>query len=104
MRVLFPFYGWHIYLYGMPDGSHYFPISTQRMWLDTDTKEKMKCLLSTAVVFANLAAFYCFFGSWQNFAFYYLGPYIFFGWWLVTVTYLQHHDHDTLVYGDSGKS
>jgi len=33
-------------------------------------------------------------------AFYYIAPYCVFSWWLTTVTYLQHHSHDTLVYGD----
>jgi hypothetical protein len=31
LRVLFPFYGWAIYLYGMPDGSHFIPFSSQRL-------------------------------------------------------------------------
>lgn len=100
LRSLFPFYGWHIYLYGMPDGSHYFPFTSQRMWRGSDLKDRMKCILSTGVVALYTALFYTFFGDMSTFAFYYLGPYVFFGWWLVTVTYLQHHDHDTIVYGD----
>jgi omega-3 fatty acid desaturase (delta-15 desaturase) len=100
IRVLFPFYGWHIYLYGLPDGSHYFPFTSQRMWAQTSPEEKKKCILSTAVVAANLLAIIYACGSASNFAYYYLGPYVMFGWWLVTVTYLQHHDHKTLVYTD----
>lgn len=100
IRVLFPYYGWHLYLYGMPDGSHYFPFTSQRLWAETPVDEKNKCLLSTAVVVAYLVGISYLCGSFANFAFYYLGPYVMFGWWLVTVTYLQHHDHSTLVYGD----
>jgi omega-3 fatty acid desaturase (delta-15 desaturase) len=100
IRFLFPFYGWHIYLYGLPDGSHYFPFTSQRLWAETPAEDKYKCLLSTAVVAAYAAAIVYVCGSAQNFAYYYLGPYVMFGWWLVTVTYLQHHDHKTLVYTD----
>lgn len=100
MRVLFPFYGWHMYLYGLPDGSHYFPFASQRLWASATDEEKNKCYLSVLVVAAFLAAYLYFFGSFASFAYYYLGPYVVFGWWLVTVTYLQHHDHKTLVYID----
>jgi len=101
LRAIFPFYGWHIYLYGMPDGSHYFPFTSTRLWNDAVFIERAKCVFSTLVVIAYAAAFYYLFDSnFQTFAFYYLGPFVMFGWWLVTVTYLQHHDHDTLVYDD----
>jgi omega-3 fatty acid desaturase (delta-15 desaturase) len=100
MRILFPYYGWHLYLYGMPDGSHYFPFMSQRLWADSTPEERRKCYLSVAVVGVFLAAYLYFFGSFAKFAYYYLGPYVVFGWWLVTVTYLQHHDHKTLVYTD----
>jgi fatty acid desaturase len=33
-------------------------------------------------------------------AYYYGGPWIMLGWWLVAVTYLQHHNPDTVVYDD----
>lgn len=39
-------------------------------------------------------------GHLGDIAFYYGMPWIMFGWWLVTVTYLQHHSPDTVVYGD----
>lgn len=102
LRFLFPFYGWHIYLYGLPDGSHYFPFTNQRLWKESTPEEKTKCYLSTAVVAVALSMiYYICSGDIQSMLFYYFGPYVFFGWWLVTVTYLQHHDHDTLVYGDA---
>ena len=100
MRVLFPFYGWHLYLYGMPDGSHYIPFMSQRLWKESTAEEQNQCYLSLVVVLVFLALYMYFFGSLASFAYYYLGPYVMFGWWLVTVTYLQHHDHKTLVYTD----
>ena len=33
-------------------------------------------------------------------AYYYLAPVMVFGWWLVCVTYLQHHSENTVVYGN----
>mmetsp|Transcript_7379 Transcript_7379/g.10458 ORF Transcript_7379/g.10458 Transcript_7379/m.10458 type:complete len:384 (+) Transcript_7379:150-1301(+) len=98
---LFPFYGWHIYLYGMPDGNHYIPFSNQRMWKESETKEYYKCILSTVVVLAFLIGHFNLFGAQiMPFLYYYGVPYVIFGWWLVTVTYLQHHNHDTLAYDD----
>lgn len=101
IRFFFPFIGWQLYLYGMPDGSHWIPFSSQRMWAESEVKEYKKCILSTLVVLANCAAIYFICGqNLMNVAYYYLPPYMVFGWWLVTVTYLQHHDHDTLVYDE----
>jgi acyl-lipid omega-3 desaturase len=57
-RFVFPFIGWPLYLYGMPDGSHWIPFSDQRLWKDTDKQEYGKCVVSTAVVLANCAAIY----------------------------------------------
>ena len=37
----------------------------------------------------------------MNMAYYYVAPWFVFSWWLVAVTYLQHHNHDTLVYDDT---
>jgi omega-3 fatty acid desaturase (delta-15 desaturase) len=98
--VTFPLYGWSLYLFGMPDGSHYFPFSNQRLWKEATSTERYKCLISTAVVLVNLAGIYTFCGNFGNFAYYYLVSYLIMGWWLVTVTYLQHHSPDTLCYGD----
>ena len=100
MRLLFPYIGWQLYLYGMPDGSHYFPFLNQRMWADSSVEDQRKCYLSTAVLVAYIATFYYFAGSLSAFAYYYVVPYMVYSWWLVTVTYLQHHDHNTVVYTD----
>jgi omega-3 fatty acid desaturase (delta-15 desaturase) len=58
MRFFFPFVGWPLYLYGMPDGSHWIPFSSQRMWKDTEVVEYKKCILSTLVVLASIAGIY----------------------------------------------
>jgi len=98
---MFPFYLWPLYLLGpWFDGSHVIPLQDHRLWVDSTTTDRNKCLLSTSVVIAFISMFIYISGSLHSFLFYYLGPYIMFGWWLVTVTYLQHHSPDTLVYGD----
>jgi acyl-lipid omega-3 desaturase len=99
LRIIFPFVGWPVYLYGLPDGCHLFPFSSQRMWKESPSSEYTRCFISSFVVFANLAAAYYLCGmDVAALAYYYLAPWVIFGWWLVCVTYLQHHNHDTLVY------
>lgn len=102
IRIIFPFIGWPLYLYGMPDGSHFIPFSNQRVWAESQeaqTKESIKCIISAINVVAWAAGVYYFlFPNLAAFAYYYLAPLMFFGWWLVSVTYLQHHAEDTLVY------
>jgi len=101
MRLLFPIVGWPIYLYGMPDGSHWIPFSNDRLWQDSDTSERVKCVISSLWVLVNMTGIYALNDyCLAKVAYYYGMPCIVFGWWLVCVTYLQHHDHDTLVYGD----
>jgi omega-3 fatty acid desaturase (delta-15 desaturase) len=102
LRFLSPVFGWWLYIYGKPDGSHFFPFPKQRMWREAPFTEHLKCLLSAFVVGAYLLAFYVLAGhSWVTLAYYYLAPLGVFGWWLTTVTYLQHHSPDTIVYDDS---
>lgn len=38
--------------------------------------------------------------DWKTVAYYYGAPWVMLGWWLVAVTYLQHHNPETLVYDD----
>lgn len=105
IRAIFPFVGWPLYLYGMPDGSHFIPWSSQRMWAECGkeySKEAIKCMISAVNVIAWVTAIYYFYGQTLNsLVYYHLAPGVFCGWWLVTVTYLQHHDEDTLVYDDA---
>mmetsp|Transcript_20941 Transcript_20941/g.30185 ORF Transcript_20941/g.30185 Transcript_20941/m.30185 type:complete len:378 (-) Transcript_20941:159-1292(-) len=96
----FPYYGWAAYLYGLPDGNHFIPFPWQRMWAESESAEYIKAFISSAVVIAYATGIYLFCGDFVNFAYYYLAPIGVFGWWLVTVTYLQHHSPNTLVYGD----
>lgn len=101
VRFFFPFFGWMIYLYGLPDGSHFVPFPSQRMWKDTPVSEYYKCLTSALVVLAFLSlGFYLHDQNLNAMLYYYIAPWVVMGWWLVTVTYLQHHNHDTLVYDD----
>ena len=86
----------------MPDGSHFIPSKGERLWKETPRKEFVKCAISSGVVISMLASIYLFFGgNLQAIAFYYGAPWVMFGWWLVTVTYFQHHEPNTLVYDDS---
>lgn len=102
LRVLFPILGWPMYLLGFPDGNHFVPLIFQRLYKKAKPVELMKCLVSTAVVVGYAAAFWTLCGSnFATFAQMYLGSYFVFAWWLTTVTYLQHHGEDTLVYNDS---
>lgn len=101
LRFLFPFYGWAIYLYGMPDGSHFFPWSSQRLWKESPTSEYTKCIISTVSLIAWATVIYLACGQdLKNVAYYYGAPWVMLGWWLVAVTYLQHHNPDTVVYDD----
>lgn len=99
IKFFLPFFGWFMYLLGVRDGNHFIPIKSQRLWQQTPRIESIKCLISTAVVGLFAAGNWFAFGrSWKNVAFYYLAPLVMFGWWLVTVTYLQHHHEDSVVY------
>jgi len=102
IRFFFPFFGWAIYLYGMPDGSHFIPFPSQRMWAESDSKEYSKCILSSLVVVAYVVGIYYINGQdLAQMAYYYLAPALVYGWWLVAVTYLQHHNPETLVYDEA---
>ena len=101
LRLLFPFYGWFIYLYGMPDGSHFVPLAQQRMWAESVSEEYTKCIISSVNCAAWAAGIYYACGcDIAAVGYYYVAPWFLLSWWLVSVTYLQHHDPETLVYGD----
>lgn len=71
------------------------------MWKDSSITESLQCIASTIVVICWLF-FVLFLCDWNfsTFAYFYLVPILVFGWWLVTVTYLQHHSPTTLIYDD----
>jgi omega-3 fatty acid desaturase (delta-15 desaturase) len=102
VRMLFPIFGWPLYLFGMPDGSHFIPFKKDRLWKESDVVECYKCVISSIVVvcyaFFILKAFQF---NFMEVAYYYVAPLLMFGWWLTAVTYLQHHGPETIVYNDA---
>ncbi|CAE7673294.1 fat-2 [Symbiodinium microadriaticum] len=96
LMSIFPYIGWPIYLMGLPDGCHFFPFPSE----DSPKSEHVRCIVSSLVVIMYAVGFYTLCGNLTNFMYYYVAPVIVFGWWLVTVTYLQHHSPSTKVYGD----
>lgn len=102
LRLFSPVFGWWLYIYGKPDGSHFFPWPKQRMWRESAFTEHIKCIVSAVVVLLYFVTFYHLASyNLSTLAYYYLAPLLVFGWWLVTVTYLQHHSPETKVYDDS---
>jgi len=100
IRALFPFFAWFVYLSGVDDGNHFIPLKDQKLWKNTPKVEYTKALISTASVAFFAAANYLFYGSLSKMAFFYGAPLIVFGWWLVCVTYLQHHHEESVVYDE----
>lgn len=80
---------------GIPDGSHYWPWSR----LFENNSDRIKCAVSvSACLFcAFIAFYYSNYNLWIFFKYYYV-PVMFQGFWLVLITYLQHHDDETEVY------
>lgn len=102
-RLGLPIAGWAAYLIGAPDGSHYVPLPHQRMWKESPASEYAKGVLSTICCLAALAVIWRVVAqqSAVRFALLYGVPWLVFGFWLVTVTYLQHHSEHSRVYDDS---
>ena len=99
ITLVIPFVSWPIYLYGMPDGCHFFPFKSQRMWAESPPSEFTKCFISAASVLASLAVVaHMNSYSLTNMAFYYGGSVVVLGWWLIVVTYMQHHGPETSAY------
>ncbi|KAI6181259.1 Fatty acid desaturase, type 1 domain-containing protein [Aphelenchoides besseyi] len=80
---------------GLPDGSHFYPFSS----LFTTRRERIQCAISSLCCLASayIAFVLCDydFVRWLK---YYEVPLMFFGLWLVMVTYLQHSHEETKVY------
>lgn len=106
LRTILPLIGWPVYMSFLPDGSHFIPVyigrASSRLWENAPRREVIQCCASSAVVAAMMYAVYQIGQGdmWEIVQFYY-GPVLVFGWWLTMVTYLQHHDHDSVVYGNS---
>ena len=96
--------GWFSYMAGGVDGGHWLPFGG-RLWNENYSVSKFRhSVFSSSLVF--LQFYYilklCNFDL-STFIVYYGVPWIIFSSWLVTVTYLQHHDdtiEETVIYGD----
>jgi len=78
------------------DGSHFNPAS--RLFDRAPKDERLKCAVSTVACASFLAATFAACDGPGAWFIQYGAPYLCFSWWLFTVTYLQHHDHDTKTY------
>jgi len=101
MKLIFPTIGWPVYLLGLPDGSHFIPFKNSRLWANTPDHESVKCVVSTACVLGWAYGIYAALGhSIASLVYYHVMPVLVMGWWLVCVTYLQHHSEETVVYSN----
>lgn len=98
IRVTFPFTGFAMYLAGLPDGGHWLPFGG-RLWQSASVRRYTRGTISALSV-AAWAWFVGALAGWDAATAFklYGGCWLFFSFWLVTVTYLQHHDEDTIVY------
>lgn len=88
---------WFVYtIAGISDGSHFWPYSS----LFTSTKERIQCVVSTAVCYAFAYGAYVYFGSFEDWIKFYVLPCMAQGFWLTMVTYLQHQTDDIVVFED----
>ena len=91
IRLIQPFLAWPIYLYfGQPDGGHLLLFG--RLWKDKSMKEITRAYVSSIIVICSAYLHMKYIGL------IYLLPWIWYGWWLFSVTYLQHHHEGQIVY------
>lgn len=96
MRLLGPIIGWPLYIFaGIPDGGHF--IQFGRMWKNVSNYDKYRSCLSSLIVFFSVTVSIYLIG-FVNYFHVYIIPWVFHGWWLVTITYLHHHSNDTSVF------
>jgi len=82
---------------GICDGSHFNPMSR----LFADTQDRINCAISSSTVIAWCVMLYTALdGDWYKLVMMYCGPLSIMNMWLIVVTYLQHHDEETLAYDD----
>jgi len=97
LREFLPFIGWPAYLFiGVPDGGHLIPFGRNvegRSW-----PSYLRMWMSAIITMCSMYTIGYKLG-WDALTVYVV-PWIWYGWWLVTVTYLQHHDEGTKVYTD----
>ena len=98
--VITPILSLGTYLYlGYFDGSHINPFG--RLFIETNKNEKVKCIISLISVLLFAGILYASFSSFSDFMLVYGGCWIIFSCWLFIVTYMQHHDEDTVVFDDT---
>lgn len=97
--IAFVMFTWIYLIGGICDGSHYNPFNSR---LFADTSMKIQCAVSSVSVLCWCVALYMLMdGSIHKIFFMYILPLSFMNMWLIIVTYLQHHDENTLAYDDS---
>lgn len=92
-------YGLVYLLLGYADGSHFNPFSS----LFKTKTQRVQCFVSSVAVvaFVYFMIDYVFEYNWMEAAIKYLVPWMVFNYWLVMVTYMQHHEEDTITYDDN---
>jgi omega-3 fatty acid desaturase (delta-15 desaturase) len=101
-HILTPFYGFSFYLLFGHDGSHINPFG--RLFLNAPNIEKIKCIISIFSLILFGSILYVLSPNFLEFVKFYLGCWTFFCFWLFIVTYMQHHEENTLVYDNSSWS
>lgn len=98
LRPIAPLYTWPFYLFaGIPDGGHLLLIG--RAWGDASATALARGYLSAALTVASMYSWHLALGGCLVRA--YCMPWLWYGWWLFTVTYLQHHHADVALYDAS---
>jgi omega-3 fatty acid desaturase (delta-15 desaturase) len=102
----YPIIGWFSYLLGLTDdGGHWIPFGG-RLWnIDYQYSKQLNSLFSSFLVFSFFYGIIalCEFDI-VTFLEWYGMSWIIFSWWVVTVTFLQHHDNtveQTILYDDA---
>ena len=86
---------WPIYLYlGIPDGGHLLLYG--RLWENTEITEKIRGYMSSILSCCSFCVLL--FTFKYKIITYYIIPWLFYGWWLFTVTFLQHHHTNIHLY------
>ena len=96
-RAITPLVNWPLYLYvGRPDGGHLFLYG--RLWKDAKWSEMARGYMSSAVTLASMCFWYTMLSPSSNFVACYMMPWVWYGWWLFTVTYFQHHFDEMVLF------
>ncbi|KAG5177652.1 fatty acid desaturase [Tribonema minus] len=95
-------YGVSYLFFGYWDGSHFNPFGS----LFKNRTQRVQCAVSSLAValFLGLFLHYVIEYSWSAFAVKYAAPWCIYNYWLVMVTYLQHHEPDSITYDDADYS